>query len=407
MVVSAAILAIGSEIFIGSIVDTNSAYLAKRLSEIGIDVKIIRPIPDDFDLMVEVFKEYVNKYDIVLTTGGLGPTFDDMTAEAIAKALSKNTVFNELAYSHIENLLSKRGVVLKESHKRQAFLPEGCILLPNDNGTAMGFICENKGSFTISMPGIPYEMKPMFENYAINFIKSKFNLPDIFMEDIRFAGLPESDVDEIIREIGIPEHIECIINVSKGEIIVRLRSNEKERIEIFSSKLIERLKKNYVGKGEETIETVLVRMLREKGLTLSFAESCTGGLLSKKITDVPGSSKVFIGSVVSYSNEVKEKLLGVDSNILEKFGAVSAETAREMALKCKEIFNTDVAASVTGIAGPDGGSNEKPVGLVYFCILIGDKIILKENRFVGDRDAIRERSYKILFDSILRELRSS
>ncbi|MCA1927824.1 MAG: CinA family nicotinamide mononucleotide deamidase-related protein [Calditerrivibrio sp.] len=406
MEVSAAILAIGSEIFIGSIVDTNSAYLAKKLSEMGVDVKVVRPLPDDFELLVDVFKEYLGKYNLVLTTGGLGPTFDDMTAEAVANAVGRSTVFNELAYSHIESSLLKRGVVLKESHRRQAFLPDGCILLPNDNGTAMGFVCEYNGSFSISMPGIPYEMKPMFENYAVGFIKSKFNLPDIFMEDIRFAGLPESDVDEIIREIGIPEDVECIINVSKGEIIVRLRSTQKDRLETFSNRLIEKLKNNYIGKGEDSIEAVLVRMLKDKGLTISFVESCTGGLLSKKITDVSGSSNVFIGSVVSYSNKVKEELLGVDRNILEKFGAVSAETAKEMAVKCKEIFKTDISASVTGIAGPGGGSKDKPVGLVYTCIIIGDKIMVKENKFVGDRDAIRERSYKTLFDNMLKELRS-
>ncbi|MEF3254089.1 MAG: CinA family nicotinamide mononucleotide deamidase-related protein, partial [Deferribacterales bacterium] len=331
MSVTAAIFAIGTEIFLGSIVDTNSSYIAKRLSEAGVDVKLIRPLPDQLDFIVDVIKGAFDDYNIIITTGGLGPTFDDLTAEAVSKAAGMNTVFNETAYLHIEGLLKKRGVQIKESHKRQAYLPEKCELLPNNYGTAMGFIVEKNNSYSISLPGIPYEMKPMFEDYVLPFIRTRFNLPTVYMDDFRFSGLPESDVDEVIRDIGIPEDVETIINVSKGEIIVRLKSLSQESFEYFSAKIVEKLKRYYIGKGDESLEVVLVNMLKDRRLTISFAESCTGGLLSKKITDVSGSSKVFLGSIIAYSNDVKISMLGVNPDTINQYGAVSAEVAIEMA----------------------------------------------------------------------------
>lgn len=404
--VKTAIIAVGSEIFIGSIVDTNSAYLAKRLNQIGVMVDLITPLPDDIGRMVETFKKCFSEYDFFITTGGLGPTFDDLTAEAIAKAAGVKLQFNDTAYKHIEDLLTKRGVSIKESHKRQALLPEGALLLPNSKGTAMGFICDKNGSYSISLPGIPYEMKPMFEDYVIPFIRKHFNLPEIFMEDIRFAGLPESDVDEVIREIGVPSNLECIINVSKGEIIVRVRTTDRKVFDPFVTNLIEKLNRFYIGKGDESMGEILFRMLNERKKSISFAESCTGGLLSKMITDIPGSSKVFVGSVVSYSNDVKRGLLGVSEETLKSFGAVSKETAMEMIKGCKKLFNTDIAVAVTGIAGPDGGTSEKPVGLVYTAIDIEGELEVKEHLFSGDRDAIRERSAKYVFDSIIKRLKS-
>lgn len=371
--IKSAIVAVGSEIFTGSIVDTNSAYLAKRLNEIGVNVETIMPVPDDLEKMVRHFERCLSECDILITTGGLGPTFDDLTAEAIAKAVGVELEFNETAYRHIEGLLLKRGVSIKESHKRQALLPKDAHLLPNSKGTAMGFVCQKGKSFSISLPGIPYEMKPMFEDYAIPFIRGKFSLPEIFMDDIKFAGLPESDVDEVIREVGIPDGLECIINVAKGEIIVRVKGIDKSKFESFVENIIGKLKQYYIGRGNESISAILVRMLRESGKTISFAESCTGGLLSKMITDIPGSSLVFKGAVVSYANEIKNTVLGVDEEILKTFGAVSKETVLEMLKGCKRVFNTDVAAAVTGIAGPDGGTQEKPVGLVWTAIdICGD-----------------------------------
>lgn len=403
--VKGSIIAVGSEIFSGSIVDTNSAYLAKRLGEIGVHVETIMPVPDDLERMTRVFEKCLSECDILITTGGLGPTFDDLTAEAIAKAVGVELEFNETAYKHIESLLLKRGVTIKESHKRQALLPKNAHLLPNNKGTAMGFVCQKGRSYSISLPGIPYEMKSMFEDYVIPFIRGRFSLPEIFMDNIKFAGLPESDVDEVIREIGIPDGLECIINVSKGEIIVRVKSADRVLFERFVNNLTDKLKYYYIGRGTESLSAVLVRMLKEKAKTISFAESCTGGLLSKMITDISGSSAVFKGSVVSYANDVKSNLLGVDDEVLKSFGAVSRETALEMLHGCKNLFKTDIAVAVTGIAGPDGGTQEKPVGLVWTAIDVCGDLEVKEHLFSGDRDAIRERSAKYIFDSIIKKLR--
>jgi len=293
MDVTAAILSIGSEILTGSIVDTNSAFLAKRLTELGVRVGLIRPVPDDLGLMVDVLHNCIDSYELVLTTGGLGPTFDDMTAEAVAKAVGVSVEFNEEAYRHMVNTLTKRGVDLKESHRRQARAPKKLHTFPNNFGTAMGFACSYKNSFITSMPGIPYEMKPMFENYVVPFIMSKFHLPQIFIDNLRFVGLPESDVNDVIVEVGIPQGVECIINVSSGEIIVRVRSSSREAFEGFVGRIINSLQKYYVGRSGDSLEKVLVRMLTEKGMTISFAESCTGGLMSKVLTDVPSSSNCF------------------------------------------------------------------------------------------------------------------
>lgn len=402
--VKAAIIAVGSEFFTGSIVDTNSSYIAKKLSEIGVSVDLIMPVPDNIDRMVDLFKGCFESHSFFITTGGLGPTFDDLTAEAIAKAVGVDLEFNETAYRHIESLLSKRGVSIKESHKRQALLPKGAMLLPNDKGTAMGFICRKGDSFSISMPGIPYEMKGMFTDYVIPFLKKEFALPEIFIDDIRFAGLPESDVDEVICNIGIPDNLECIINVSKGEIIVRVRSNDKNSFENFINRLVDSLKSFYIGRGEDSLGTVLFNILKDRRKTISFAESCTGGLLSKMITDIPGASAVFKGSIVSYANDVKVELLGVPEEVIKQYGAVSKETVLSMIDGCKNIFGTDVAVAITGIAGPAGGTNEKPVGLVYTAIYIDGDVDVREHLFSGDREAIRERAAKYVFDNIIKRL---
>ncbi|MCX8083826.1 MAG: CinA family nicotinamide mononucleotide deamidase-related protein [Calditerrivibrio sp.] len=403
--VQAAIVAIGSEIFTGSIVDTNSSYLAKRLTELGIEVNTIMPLPDDLERMVETFRRLLGENMLLFTTGGLGPTFDDLTAEGIAKATGRSLVFNEIAYGHILNLLNKRGVAVKDSHKRQAYLPEGAILLPNSRGTAMGFVCSFGESYTISMPGIPYEMKTMFENHVVPFIRDKFDIPLIFLKELKFTGVPESDVDDVVRRIGIPEGLSCIINVGKGEIVLRLKSFHEDILENFADRVVKSLEQFYLGLADDTLESILVKRLRDKNMSIAFVESCTGGLVSKKVTDVPGSSSVFKGSVVCYSNESKVDILGVPIELLERSGAVSVETVMAMLNGGKKLFKSDITAAITGIAGPTGGSEDKPVGLVYIALDILGEVEVSKQLFSGDRETIRERSCKYVFDTIIKKLR--
>jgi nicotinamide-nucleotide amidase len=402
--IKAAIVSIGNEILEGSIVDTNGNYIAKKLSQAGITVTSIQAAPDDLENLTSVLKNVSHNNNVILTTGGLGPTFDDITAQALANAANLRLKLNNKALEHIKKRLDERNVKMKENHKRQAFLPENCILFPNDKGTAYGFGVAINNCIIISMPGIPYEMKHMFDFYVMPFIEKKFDIPKKYFEELRFAGLPESDLDEAINEVGLDKQIDCIINVSSGEIIVRLRSLNKNVLNDTSDKIINKLKKYFISKGNETIEKTLLKILNEKKYTLSVAESCTGGLIGEKITSVPGSSKYFAGGVITYSNEVKINQLKVEKNIIEKFGAVSEECAKQMAFNVSKIFKTEASISVTGIAGPDGGTNEKPVGLVYIGTYLNNKIDVKRFIFRGDREAIRQRSAKTAMNLLIKRI---
>jgi nicotinamide-nucleotide amidase len=393
--VKVGIFAIGSELLEGSIVDTNSAWLGQVLTKAGFDVVDVRLIPDDKEKLTALFKEGFDKYDAVLTTGGLGPTFDDMTAETLGDAAGSGTEMNEEAKAHMVGLLEARGVTIKESHVRQAMLPKDCMLFANERGTAMGFGVEINGNVTISMPGIPYEMTYMFEKHVMPYLLKRFNLKERFSIDVRLSGLPESDVDDALMKLGIPEGVECIINVSKGECFVKLRSFDKDKAEEFANKVKTELAENFVGFDEDGLAAVLLRNLREKRMTISVAESCTGGLIAKELTDVAGSSDVFKGGIIAYCNEVKERILRVPKNIMVKHGAVSEQTVRAMAVGAANTIQTRCAISISGVAGPDGGTEEKPVGTVCIGFCVDKEVVTKKYHFMGDREAVRTRAMKV------------
>jgi len=399
--VKAAIFAIGSELLEGSIVDTNSAWLGSKLSKTGFNIIDVRLVRDSREALVEIMTEGLSKYDVILTTGGLGPTFDDITAETVAKACGTELAMCEEAKEHMIKWLEKRGVSIKKSHERQAMLPYGCKLFPNRQGTAMGFGMEKNGSIIISMPGVPYEMKPMFENFVMPYLMEKFQLRERYSVDVRIGGLPESDVDDVIRNMNISEEVECIINVSKGECFVKFRGFDPDHIKEYAYKIKEAFPDNFVGFGKEGLAAALIRVLKEKNMTISVAESCTGGLLGKELTEVAGSSEVFMGGVIAYSNDVKERVLRVPNNILVKYGAVSEETAKAMAIGAANIIRTRCSISVTGVAGPDGGTEEKPVGTVCIGYCINGEAVTKKYEFPGDREAVRMRTV----NTALREMR--
>ena len=392
--VRCAIFAIGSELLEGSIVDTNSAWLGSRLTKAGFNVEQVRLIPDNRETIVSVFRQALNEYDCVLTTGGLGPTFDDLTAETVAEAVGVPAVLNETAKEHMINRLKNRNVTIKESHYRQAMLPEGCMLFPNERGTALGFGVEKNGNVIISMPGVPYETYLMFDEHIIPYLRSRFEMKERHSVDIRIGGLPESDVDDVLREFGFPEGLDCIINVAKGEILVKLRGFDKELIDEYAERVRGRFEKNFIGFGTDGIAAVLLRTLREKGMTLAVAESCTGGLIGKELTDISGSSDVFMGGIISYSNDAKTRLLRVPENIIVNHGAVSEECARAMAIGAANQLRTSASVAVTGVAGPNGGTAEKPVGTVCIAWCVEKTVISKKFDFPGDREAIRIRTMK-------------
>jgi len=402
--ITCTICAIGSELIEGSIVDTNSSFVAKAITKIGVDVREIRLLPDDKLLISHVIKELSLINDLIITTGGLGPTFDDLTAECIALATGRQLLFNEQVFLDIKKKLFGKKIPIKKAHERQALLPDDAVLFNNDVGTACGFGVFFNKAFICSMPGIPYEMRPMFENYILPFIKNKFHIQEYFSKEIYFMGVAESDVDEAIRTVGMDSEVKTIINVSKGYVIVRLRSNNEFKLKALSDNISSHLHKYFLGVDDERLETLLVEKLKEKNITIAAAESCSGGLLGTMITSIPGSSQVFNGGLVVYSNEVKMQLLGIDEKVLRNYGAVSNECASDMAKNVKNIFRTKGSISITGVAGPSGGTKDKPVGTVFIGVSLNDTTSVKKFKFTGDRDAVRQRSVNAAMWMLLKKL---
>ena len=320
---SICILSIGSELLEGSVIDSNSAFIANNLTRYGANVDLIRMVKDDKLKIVSLFQKYSKKYDIILTTGGLGPTFDDITAECLAESAGVSLELNEKAYNHMASCLERAGVTIRQEHKHQSMLPKGCMLFNNNVGTAMGFSLKVNKADIICMPGVPAEMKDMFLQEVLAFIAEKLNLKEQSYIDLHFLSIAESDIDVFIRSLNISKEVQCIINAGKGQVVVKLRSENKTLAEEYALKLEKAFPENFIGRGEITPSEYLINLLKEHGKTISFAESCTGGLLSEYITDVSGASSVFYGSVVSYDNSIKENVLKVSKDILNTDGAVS------------------------------------------------------------------------------------
>ncbi|MBN2383344.1 CinA family nicotinamide mononucleotide deamidase-related protein [bacterium] len=405
--VTSAIYAIGSELVRGQIIDTNSAFISGRLGQLGIDVLEITLLPDQENHLVEAIQSALSRYDLVVTTGGLGPTFDDLTAESVSKATGRPCEFNAVAYTHIEKLLTGRNVELKETHRHQAFLPSGAVLLPNSMGTAYGFAVELENTVIVSLPGVPFEMQPMVEAQLIPYLNKRFHTQPRYTDVLRFAGRPESDVDEQIRRIGIPDGLECIINASQGEILVRLMSQDQDQLTRFAHSLQKSLASDFIGAGDLSAAHVLIDQLRKYEETLAVAESLTGGQIGQTITAVAGASDIFIAGLVVYSNWAKIKHLDVPQQIIQKHGPVSYECALAMVRNTIRKFETDAAIAVTGIAGPSGGSAENPVGTVYIAWYYRDRLRAKRYHFPGDRVGIRDRTVKIALTELIKLIRET
>lgn len=388
------ILSIGSELLEGSVVDTNSAFIAGSLSHYGAAPDMIRMVKDNRKEIISLFQSLSKEFDVILTTGGLGPTFDDITAECLAEACSVEISLNEKAYKHVKERLERAGVTIRDEHKHQSMLPKGCSLYHNENGTALGFSMHLNRADIICMPGVPVEMKTMFLDEVLPVLKEKFSLKEIIYKDLHFLSIPESDIDAVIRDLNISHETECIINAGSGKVVVKLRGYNNQEIKSISEKLSSYFKANYLGDNYTDEAKLIIDLLKEKKQTVSFAESCTGGLLSEYITNISGASEVFMGSVVSYDNSIKQNVLNVPEYILKDYGAVSEECASFMAQGVKELMKTDYAVSITGIAGPGGATDTKPVGLVYIGVSCGKNTAVYKHIFNGDRYQVRMRSAK-------------
>ncbi|HEY4323340.1 MAG TPA: competence/damage-inducible protein A [Mucilaginibacter sp.] len=396
----AEIITIGDEILIGQIVDTNSAWMAEKLNNIGIRVKQISSVSDDRQHILTALAEARDRADVILITGGLGPTKDDITKKTIAEYFGVNLVENQEALNNVTNIFARFNRPLLEVNKQQAQVPENCEVILNKNGTAPGMWFNVGGKIYVSMPGVPHEMMYMMEEDVIPKLKSTLKLPVIIHKTLLTVGEGESFLAERIADIedSLPPYIKLAYLPKLGQVRLRLSGygeNEallKNEVENFASKIIDRIGNVVAAEEDIAIEKVILNFMEKRGLTLSVAESCTGGYISHLLTQHPGSSKVFLGGAVTYSNELKESILGVKKETIEQHGAVSEETVTEMvdgALRC---FKSDYGIAVTGIAGPDGGTPEKPVGTVWVAIASVDKKIVKKLTFGNKRKQNIERA---------------
>ncbi len=397
--IEACICTIGDEILIGQIVDTNSAFISKELNSIGIKINSIISIGDDHNQIISILRDLTDKFGIVIVTGGLGPTKDDITKKALAQLTgAKEFIFSQEQYSYIEEIFSKRGMAVSPLNRDQAMVPDSCRVIPNKKGTAPGMVFNiNRGnkSLLFSLPGVPYEMEYLLPS-VIEVINNEFVLESIAHKTIATFGIPESTLSDFLNdwEDNLPKDIKLayLPNPALG-IRLRLsvyngsREESSKRINLFAEELKSLLTTDiYYGEDSDTLESVVSKRLRESGKKITFAESCTGGRLTSLITSIPGSSQIFNGGIVCYSNDIKVSALGVKEETLKNHGAVSKECAQEMAEGAKNIFGSDYAVATTGIAGPTGGTNEKPVGTIWIAIAGPYKIHSIEARFFGDRE---------------------
>ncbi len=380
----AEILCVGTELLIGDIVNTNAAYLSKKLSENGIFVYHHTVVGDNDGRLREALADALGRSDIVVMTGGLGPTYDDMTKETVSSVMGKKLVRHEESEKRILAYFARTDRVPTPNNMKQALMPEGAAVFENNFGTAPGCAIESDGKTVVMLPGPPKEMKPMFDDEVLPYLLR--NSTEVLVsENVNIFGMGESSVEEKLRDImtsGDNPTVAPYVNDGEVRVRVTARAENRERAKKLIAPIVEKIKKiigDFVyGVDAVSLENAVVKTFAEKGLALASAESCTGGLISKRITDIPGSSAMFGYGVCTYANEAKEKILGVKHETLEKYGAVSKETAREMAEGLLRLSSADVAVCTTGLAGPGGGSGEKPVGLVYLAVGTKDGINVKK-----------------------------
>jgi len=393
------IITIGDEILIGQIIDTNSAWLGQQLNLRGIEVYQVTSVHDHHDHIMKALANAENNADVVLVTGGLGPTKDDITKKTLCEYFATELVFRPEVFAHVEQLLSARNVSINQLNRDQAMLPASCTVLHNSAGTAAGMWFERNNTIFVSMPGVPFEMEAIMTEEVFPRLALLGIVESIVHKTVLTFGLPESMLAEKIEkwEDALPEFIKLAYLPSAMMVRLRLSAygQDKNSLELEINKQLKELQniipEHIFGFDDENMAMAVARMLLERSKTLAVAESCTGGYIAHSITSNPGSSAYFKGGVVAYSNEIKNRLLNVPEKMIAEHGAVSQEVAEAMAVGARKALNADYAISTTGIAGPDGGTDEKPVGTVWIGVagpsgVISKKYIFKHNR---ERNIIR------------------
>ncbi len=409
---NAEIITIGDEILIGQIIDTNSSWLGQELSKLGIQVVHRTSVSDKADAIVNALQQAEQRAHIIIMTGGLGPTKDDVTKHTLTSYFNSTLIENADVKSWVMSIFKQRRLPIIESNVQQALVPEVCEVLFNRSGTAPGMWFDQNQKIYISMPGVPFEMKTIFEEECIPRLKKKFKLPIILHRTILTCGIGESFLAEKIEQFenNLPKHIKLAYLPAVGMVRLRLSGNHHNEAVLFEE-MNEEVTKLYAligdyiyGEENDTLEKNVGLLLKSQGYTLATAESCTGGYIAHLITSVPGSSSYYQGSVISYANEIKINELGVSPDILKEHGAVSEACVKQMAIGVRAKFNVDFAIATSGIAGPDGGTKEKPVGTVWIALATPSQTIAKQFNMGDNRERTIQRTAIQALDMLRKQI---
>lgn len=397
------LISVGTEILLGDILNTDAQFLSIELARLGISVIHQSTVGDNRERLLAQLKEAADRSDIIILSGGLGPTPDDLTKEVCCEFFGKKMFLHEPTVEKIKTYFSTKGMKMAQNNLKQAMLPKDCVIFPNDNGTAPGMAIEKDGVHILVLPGPPRELKPMFRNCAVPYLM-QFSDRIIVSHNIRTFGIGESSMAEMVNDLFDAENPTVAPYAKDGEALLRVTAmaRTKEEAENLCKPVINEIKNRLdgfvYGVDYTCIEEAVIEKLKEKHMKVATAESCTGGLIAKRITDVPGASEVFDCGIISYANEIKHRVLGVSEDDLNKYGAVSEPVARQMAQGALKVSGADIAVSVTGIAGPDSDSTNKPVGLVYIGLADRDNVWVRElktsrkdrsyNRYVSASNAL-------------------
>jgi nicotinamide-nucleotide amidase len=404
------IISIGNELLNGKTLNSNATYISGVLFEIGIPIYRIITIGDNTNEIIGSLRQAISENDIVILTGGLGPTHDDITKKAVADFFKTKLVFNEDILQKVTVRFKRRGMKMPEINRNQAMVPESAELVDNPVGTAAGMLFRKDGKYIFVLPGVPKEMQAIIDQSIIPFLKENCTRKEIQVHLYRTTGIPESKIYEICKDLFeqynsfeiafLPKYVGVEIRIA----VHKTDQSQERDYPIFEKELYRRIGKYIYTKGQSELEEVIGELLKKDKLMISIAESCTGGLIQDRLTNAPGSSAYFMGGITTYSNESKIRYLGVKETTLENFGAVSDEVAREMASGARQAFETDLALATTGIAGPTGATETKPVGLIFIALATREKIISKRFVFGDDRRLNKEAASQASLEMLRREL---
>ncbi|MBI1817857.1 MAG: competence/damage-inducible protein A [Deltaproteobacteria bacterium] len=414
MIERAVILSSGDELTTGRTVDTNANFIADKLVAAGLDVVAVVVVGDYHERIAWAWREAMRQADVIIGTGGLGPTADDLTTEVLAQVAGRTLKMDTGVADRIRQMFAAMGRVMPENNLKQAMFPEGATVIPNPLGTAPGFRLDLDTEWgrrhLIVLPGVPREMKPMIEEQVLPWIEQERGGEDVYRSHtFQTFGISESALDELVTGCVAAEEGRIAFRAAFPQISVRLTVHGRpdataRNLPLLAARLRERIGTYAYGEGDTSMEEVVGTMLKQRGLTIALAESCTGGLIGHRITNVPGSSAYFVGDLVTYSNSAKQQLLGVNAATLERVGAVSEEVATEMAEGARRVAGADFGLATTGIAGPDGGSAEKPVGTVCIALATAEKSFVRRYQFWGTRDWVKILTSQVALDWVRRHL---